>query len=290
VEEADEFLVFTRRGILIDEYPAVRDYLSQFREQSEPKPAGWPAGKIWPGRKPGAYQWYEIQDTVDYWQAFEQPKIVWPDISKLPRFSMDMGQRYLGNTGYDIPGEDYYLLGILSSWATWFSISKTAKPLRLRANRWQYRLIAQFMEHIPIPDAAGGDRDAIADLARLCSDIASERYVLQSQVQKRLVQAFGEGSNGQTPRKLNNKAQAWWDASFNELGTALKTSFRLPASPFKAPRIADEWEPYLAEKRMSVETLTRRLADAESDLNDRVYRLFDLTPAEIKLLQREVEH
>ena len=27
---------------------------------------------------------------------------------------MDTGNRYLGNTGYIIPGEDYYLLGILS--------------------------------------------------------------------------------------------------------------------------------------------------------------------------------
>jgi len=32
------------------------------------------------------------------------------------------------------------------------------------------------------------------------------------------------------------------------------------------------------------------LADAEGELNDRVYRLFQLTPDEIKLLQREVEH
>ncbi|MCL4204601.1 MAG: hypothetical protein KJ000_19105 [Pirellulaceae bacterium] len=33
-----------------------------------------------------------------------------------------------------------------------------------------------------------------------------------------------------------------------------------------------------------------RLGDAEADLNDRVYALFHLTPKEIKLLQREVEH
>jgi hypothetical protein len=290
VEDSDEFLIFTRRGIRIDEYPAVRDYLAEFREKLEPKPGDWPSGKKWPGRKAGAYEWYEIQDTVDYWSAFEQPKIVWSDISKLPRFSMDTENRYLGNTGYIIPGEDYYLLGVLSSWASWFSISKTAQPLRLRADRWQYRLIAQFMENIPIPEASGGDRDAIANLARSCSGFGSERYALQTQVQKRLTQAFGEGSAGETPRKLNNKASSWWDASFNELGTALKASFHLAASPFRTPRIADEWESYLAEKRTSVETLTRRLADAEAELNDRVYQLFQLTPREIRILQREVEH
>ena len=113
--DSSEFLIFARRGIRIEDFPAVHDYLEQFRAQLEPKPPSWNGEQNWPGRKAGAYQWYELQDTVDYWEAFEQPKIVWPDISKLPRFSMDTQSRYLGNTGYVIPGGDYYLLGILSS-------------------------------------------------------------------------------------------------------------------------------------------------------------------------------
>jgi hypothetical protein len=89
---------------------------------------------------------------------------------------------------------------------------------------------------------------------------------------------------------LNNKATAWWEQSANELGTALKTSFKLATNPLKNPRIADEWEPYLAEKLAEVNALSRQLADAEAELNERVYRLFELTADEIKLLQREVEH
>ncbi|MCL4204603.1 MAG: hypothetical protein KJ000_19115 [Pirellulaceae bacterium] len=46
----------------------------------------------------------------------------------------------------------------------------------------------------------------------------------------------------------------------------------------------------VAENRAVVDRLSRSLADAEADLNDRVYALFHLTPKEIKLLQREVEH
>ena len=70
----------------------------------------------------------------------------------------------------------------------------------------------------------------------------------------------------------------------------LKTSFKLKANPFQKPQTADEWEPYLAEKRSAVESLTQQLAGAETDINARVYKLFDLTPTEIALLQREVEH
>ena len=43
-------------------------------------------------------------------------------------------------------------------------------------------------------------------------------------------------------------------------------------------------------KKAEVDRLSRQLADAEAELNDRVYQLFDLTRDEIKLIQREVEH
>lgn len=89
---------------------------------------------------------------------------------------------------------------------------------------------------------------------------------------------------------LNAKAQAWWDANLAALGAALKTSFKLASNPLKNPRAADEWEPYLNEHRAKVDAMTRQLADAEEELNERVYRLFGLTADEIKLLQREVEH
>jgi hypothetical protein len=290
IEASGEFLIFPRRGICIDEYPAVLEYLESHRERLEPKPSNWPSSKKWKGRKPGSYKWYEIQDSVDYWPNFERPKIVWPDISKLPRFSMDTENRYLGNTGYIVPGGDYFLLGVLSSSATWFYISKTAQPLRLRGNRWQYRLIAQFMEKVPIPSATDEDKQTIGNLAQRACSLGRQRYELQTSVQHRLRTTFGESASGEPLGKLNAKAHAWWEITANQLGGALKTSFKLASNPMSNPRTADEWEPYLAEKRGQVERLTRELADAESEINERVYRLFNLTDDEIALLQREVEH
>jgi hypothetical protein len=179
---------------------------------------------------------------------------------------------------------------VLSSWTTWFFISKTAQPLRLRSDRWQYRLKTQYLEHVPIPDANESDREAIAKLAESCSSYGSERYELETHLQRRLCQTFGQDAQGQPLGKLNNKAQAWWKQSLNELGDALKTSFKLKANPFKKPQTADEWEPYLAEKRSAVGSITRQTADAETQINERVFRPFNLTPDEIALLLKEVEH
>jgi type I restriction-modification system DNA methylase subunit len=291
IEHTEQFLIFARRGIDIKCYPAVMEYLATHRDKLEPKPSDWSEvrdGK-WAGRKEGAYEWYEIQDSVEYWKAFEEVKIVWPDISKLPRFSMDTEHRYLGNTGYVIPGGDYYLLGVLASWATWFMISKTAQPLRLRGDRWQYRLIAQFMERLPIPEASDDEKETIGALAKLCNTLGQQRYDLQEHVRLRLAGAFGQHQRG-TALGLNTKGQSWWDLSFNELGDSLKLSFKLKTNPFSSPRTGDEWEPYVLETRREVERMSNELANAEAELNDRVYRLFNLTPDEIKLLQREVEH
>jgi hypothetical protein len=142
------------------------------------------------------------------------------------------------------------------------------------------------MEPIPIPDASKPDREAIAELARKCSAAAQDRYALEMLVQRRLRQTFGETST----LPFNQKAGAWWEQGLIPLGEALKQSFKLPANPLKSPRVADEWEPYLTEKRADHARLSRLLSDIEADLNNRVYRLFDLTRDEIALLQKEVEH
>ena len=253
-------------------HPSVFEHLNHFRDAAIKR------------TDQGAF-WWELR-SCDYWDAFDGPKIVWPDISKLPRFSMDTAARYMGNTGYFIPTSDAYLLGILSSWATWFSISKTSQPLRLRGDPGQYRLFTQSMEHIPIPDAADAEREAIAELARKCSAAGQERYAVEKLVRRRLRQAFGESS----ALPFNQMAEAWWERGLMPLGEALKQSFKLSANPLKSPRVADEWESYLAEKRADHARFTRLLADTEKELNDRVYRLFDLTSEEIVLLQKEVEH
>ncbi len=279
----DNYIVFTRRGIDINEYPVIRDYLTEHRERIEPKPLDW-NGK-WGGRKKGAYKWYEIQDAIDYWQDFQKPKILWPDIAKQPRFTMDCSGHYLTNTGYMIPIEDYFLLGVLSSWSTWYFISKTAQPLRLRGDRWQYRLFGQYMDAIPI-----AERSAISDLAIAANKVGTELYEIQENVRRRMISAFGESADGTQQEKLNNKSTNWWELTLNQLGASLKTSFKLSQNPFRNPAVADQWDTYVAERGKLINSLTRKLADVESEMNERVYKLYELTQEEVSLLQREVEH
>jgi len=287
-ETSDDYLIFARRGIQVEKYPAVLGYLSSFKHRLEPRSAEWkPTAEEprWRGRKEGNYKWYEIQDAIDYYPSFGEPKIVWPDIAKLPRCSMDLEGRFVGDTAFCIPIEDYYLLGVLNSWPLWFVISKTAPPLRLRAGRWQYRCKRRYMAELPIPDAPSSDRDAIASLAKQCCDQAKESNELVTSVCYRFHASFGDSTK---PRKLSTRLEEWPKLGFPELGDELRKVYAMPRKPWGDPDLADIWEPYILSRKKQWSEQLKSISDAERGINRRVFRLFGLTNNEIQLLQTSV--
>jgi len=160
---SDKFLIFTRHGVDIDEYPAIKKHLNQFKEQLMPKPRNW-KGDEWRGRKPGSYEWYEIQDTIDYYAEFERPKIVLPDISKRGDFTIDSAGSYCGNTIYIICSSDEYLLALLNSRLMTFCYKCLSASIR----GGYLRFFTQYLNQLPIcAKSAGNPKDA-----KLCDEIA----------------------------------------------------------------------------------------------------------------------
>ena len=144
--QKDQWLIFPRRGVGIQKYPAILQHLTQWKADLTPKRTG----KEKSGRKPGRYEWYEIQDDVAYFEIFDSPKIIYPDIAKGPRFCLDTENHYLANTAYCLGTGSLYLLGLLNSRLFWFAISNISIPFGIRAGEYRYRLIYQYMEKIPI--------------------------------------------------------------------------------------------------------------------------------------------
>ncbi|MGK0291615.1 MAG: hypothetical protein ACI86H_003084, partial [bacterium] len=143
-------VLFTRRGIDIEKYPAIKNYLTQFKERLEPRPKDWKPSNLnekWSGRKPGSYQWYEIQDNIAYYQEFEKPKILLPDISKTSNFTIDEEHSfYCANTAYIISSSSRILLSILNSKLALFFYTQIASTIR----GGYLRFIYQYLIQIPI--------------------------------------------------------------------------------------------------------------------------------------------
>jgi hypothetical protein len=173
----NRYVVFARRGIAIKKYPAVLAYLQRYRSRLEPEPPYYDRQKQgkWPGRKPGAYAWYELQDTVDYYAVFEKPKIVYPDIGKEARFVIDDSKFFVEATAFTIPAEDYYLLGILNSSPVFEYIRNFASVLGDEGKGGRVRFKTLYMEKLPIPDARQSERQAVANLARQAQSLHAQR-------------------------------------------------------------------------------------------------------------------
>jgi adenine-specific DNA-methyltransferase len=125
VEPQDLWLIFTRRGLEIDQYPAIKKHLSAYRDRLEPKPENWNEEKDgkWEGRKAGSYKWYDIQDNIAYWQEFDQPKIIVPAISDLPNAARDLQHHYTNNKAtIFVTDEQSWILATLNSpISVWFA-------------------------------------------------------------------------------------------------------------------------------------------------------------------------
>lgn len=152
-----QWLIFTRRGVDIQEYPSLRGYLSQFKKKLLPGAAG--------GRKPGRYEWFEIQDNIAYWQQFERPKIISTKVSIRPTFAFDASGYYLGNTAYFFPAEldALYLLGVLNSKVSY----AYSKRIFVEKQNDYYEVQPEGLELFPIPEAKQDHRAAIESVVGL---------------------------------------------------------------------------------------------------------------------------
>jgi len=131
------------------EHPAIADHLKNFAESLRKR------------QDQGDY-WWELR-PCDYYEYFDSPKIIFPDICKAPRFYLDRTGIYIANTAYCLGTGDPYLLGILNSRLFWFAISNISIPFGIRAGKYRYRLIYQYMEKVPIRPI---DADNPADKSR----------------------------------------------------------------------------------------------------------------------------
>ncbi|GAC1634924.1 MAG: hypothetical protein NVS4B11_36980 [Ktedonobacteraceae bacterium] len=255
-------------ALFSNRYPSLASHLAPFAE----------AGRK---RQDKGQFWWELR-PCDYYDAFEQAKIVFPDITKKPRFSWGAPGIYLGNTAYCIPTQSYSLLGILSSRILWFVLSRISQPLGERAGSLIYRLFRQYMERLPIPTLTPTQREQIGTLAQQITDVAQRRYQVRHRTASRIVHDLGNGPDA----RLNQRLDLWWDLSFPEFHTEITKVFKRTI-PLKE---RDDWEELLRERSKQIHDLTDEIIRLETLLNEQVYNVFDLNEEEIALIERETKY
>lgn len=187
----DRWLLLVDRGTKLELLPApIREHLARFRERLEPRPAGHVGA--WPGRKPGAYAWHELQDPVVPLARSRAPRLLYQDIQTAPACSLDAdGELVPDTTVWILPSGDRYLLAILNSRLYHWYARRRFPP----ALNGAVRPKLAYMRRLPIPTPSADLRreiEAIVDrrLALREDEAARERDVLAAQIERRVEQAY----------------------------------------------------------------------------------------------------
>ncbi len=123
---------FPSLKVKIDQYPAVKNHLLKFGkrrlEQSGLEGA----------RKETNNQWYETQDSINYWDDFYKPKIIWGEISDKSKFAYDENNYFVEATSFLMTGESLkYLLGMVNSKLLEWYFNQIGTATGVGTNRWK---------------------------------------------------------------------------------------------------------------------------------------------------------
>jgi type I restriction-modification system DNA methylase subunit len=256
VEGDDLWLIYTPKNrVEIDDYPAIRDHLAPWRSRLEARAT--------------KQAWWELQQAqANYAAHFEQPKLIWPHFQNRPQFTVERSARYLNNKCFFWPGVRPEICALLNSKLLWFALSSVA-----RGKRGGYiEAEAQYVGSLPTPEV-----DAMTELTRpaeVAAQAAEALHSLRLSTRRRLGDLSGI--------VVTSAAFLDWPhLSFVELQALLRKRCKVTIPVAER----DEWEHWFNARRADASALELRIADAEAEIDARVYRLFDLTTTEVAAVE-----
>jgi hypothetical protein len=143
-EFADKYVIaiFPSKKYIIDDYPAVRDYLLKYGKRKLEQ-----SGKSG-ARKKTNNKWFETQDTIAYWEDFSKQKIIWIELVNRPNFAFDDTGIMINNTVFFITGTHiHFLIAYLNSTLCDWQFGNICATSGAGTRRW----IKMYIEQLLVP-------------------------------------------------------------------------------------------------------------------------------------------
>ncbi len=103
--------------------------------------------------------WWELRSCA-YYKDFDEPKIMYAEISTDGKFLIEPNGYYSDTTTYIMASSSEYLLAVLNSKLFTFMFSKISSEISGGFFRWK----RQYMEQVPIPSATDIQKGPIIKL------------------------------------------------------------------------------------------------------------------------------
>ena len=164
---------FPSRKYDIDDYPAVKSFMLSFSierlEQTGKKYVI--GGKTVKARKKTRGKWFETQDSIAYWQNFDNPKIIYPNMTKFMPFYYDEKEFFTNQKCFIVTGKHLpYLTALFNSSLFKYCFFDDFPPL----GEDRRELSKVYFERIPVlevSDAVDAEfRELVLDIQQDYSD------------------------------------------------------------------------------------------------------------------------
>lgn len=300
VEEQDRWLILLPKGWTATQINSVRtepvevlpseQVAWQWLQKKHPSLAAWlePFADAARKRTDQGDYWWELRACA-YYDKFDLPKIIYPDITSNSNFCFERNTAVLGNTGFTIPSSENWYCALLNSKPIWYFFAALSPHIR----GGYLRQITQYIEKLPMPQATPAVASELSLLASTVQNAARDRLQLQRSFAHRVLDLTpstktaksGAAKLKPTQFTLSERLKNWWElADFRAFSDEVKHRFKQDI-PF-ADRTA--WEQLFTEQRQQVLTLDAQIATLERSVNTLVYELFDLSDSEIRMIEAAV--
>jgi methylase of polypeptide subunit release factors len=238
-------------------YPSVYAHLFQFRDALIKR------------QDQGRY-WWELRSCA-YWDSFEKPKIMFPEITWRPEWCLDATGILCNNTAYIVPTDDLWVLAVANAPVTWWFAWRCAVHGKDEA----LRFIKAFVKDLPIPQPTQEQRNQADENVRRLIEITAR----QQQTQRTLLDWLRVEYVIEKP---GNKLQTASALDSDTLVSEVKR-IRGKKQPLTAAGVQGLREEYTRtiEPARALAAETLKLERALSDLVNQAYAL---TPEEIALM------
>ncbi len=254
----ESYIIFTRRGTDIDLYPGIKDYLLKFKNDLEPKTSR--KQKI--GRKTGNYKWFEIQDTIKYYEKFEQPKIIYIHTALNHAFYYDTEGYYVNNSCYIIANADKFLSIFLNSKKFEFYKHLTFASYGNPKNKGRSQLDYNKMINVPIPIITQKQKTEF----ELLHDNITKQYQQFYKEKNTFIEIL---KSKLKIKKLNRKIKLWYLLDWEDFNTELeKLKIKLSLKKTK------EWNEFFNSELYNIRPIILEINKIEEKINQKINQLY----------------
>lgn len=242
----------------IDKYQGIQNHLLKFGierlEQNGEKGS----------RKKTNNKWFETSDSINYYEYFSKPKIMYQTFQVKPCFIFDDSGMYCNNSMWIIPTENKALLGVLNSKMGWWLIGKFCTQIQNG-----YQLIWKYFGQIPVPNTNNELSSLVEIMLSLNKNLQEQSQKFQRTIQRKF-----------NLTELSSKLENWYLLDYKEFIAELsKKKIKLS--------LADEaeWEEYFLAESKKVQAIKAEIDKTDKEIDAMVYQLYELTEEEIKIVE-----